>query len=76
MWPRAADSGGRVNCAFCPQCGSRVWHEFGPDSTISIKAGSLDVPIDTSAAVHIWTARKLPGILIPQDAKQYPEEPA
>ncbi len=74
FWSRAADSGGRVNCAFCPNCGSRLWHE-GASETLTIKAGSLDEPVDVSAAIHIWTSRKLPGVAVPEHARQFPEEP-
>jgi hypothetical protein len=35
----------------------------------------LDEPVDLSKAIHIWTARKLPGTIIPPGAEQYPEEP-
>lgn len=76
IWVRSADSGGRVTCAFCPHCGSRLWHErTGAPETITIKAGSLDQAVDASSAIHIWTSRKLPGVIIPPDAEQYPEEP-
>ncbi|MDP9138416.1 MAG: GFA family protein [Pseudomonadota bacterium] len=76
FWSRDTDSGRRVNCAYCPDCGSHIWHETGTTSeTITIKAGSLDTPIDVSSAIHIWTTRKLPGIVIPEGAQQFPEEP-
>jgi len=76
FWLRSADSGRQVKCAFCPQCGSRLWHErSGVIDTVTIKAGSLDQPVDFSTAIHIWTSRKLPGLRIPPDAQQYPEEP-
>ena len=79
FWSRPADSGGRVKCAFCPNCGSRLWHEDegGPETpeTVSIKGGSLDDPPDLSTAFHIWTSRKLPGVNIPDGARQFPEEP-
>lgn len=76
FWTRAADSGRRLKCAFCPTCGSRLWHESGGASqTITIKAGSLDAPADMSRAIHIWVSRKLPGVVIPDGAKQFPEEP-
>ena len=75
-WTRDADSGGRVRCYFCPDCGSRLWHEADPpDDMITIKAGSLDTPIDTTGAVHIWTSRKLPGIVIPPGARTFEQEP-
>ena len=61
---------------FCPDCGSRLWHQpDGPSQTLTVKAGSLDDPIDLADAIHIWTTRKLPGVIIPDDAEQWPEEP-
>jgi hypothetical protein len=76
FWSRAADSGGRVDCAYCGDCGSRLWHEStGSLQTVNIKAGSLDEQVDASNAIHIWTSRKLIGILIPPGAKQFAEEP-
>jgi hypothetical protein len=76
FWTRPADSGCEVKCAFCPGCGSRLWHERGGiTETITIKAGSLDEPVDMTNAIHIWTSRKLPGVIISDDAMQYPQEP-
>lgn len=76
FWSRPTDSGRRIRCAFCPNCGSRLWHEReGPSETLTIKAGSLDEPVDFSTAIHIWTARKLPGMVIPADALRFPQEP-
>lgn len=75
FWSRATDNGRKLKCAFCPTCGSRLWHESDPVSeTLSIKGGSLDKPLDVSNAIHVWVTRKLPGILIPADAKQFPED--
>jgi hypothetical protein len=76
-WTRPADSGRTVDCFFCPDCGSRVWHgDRDLKDTVNIKGGSLDVPLDLTSAIHIWTSRKLPGVVIPEGARQYPEEPA
>lgn len=75
-WSRPTDSGGRRKCFFCPECGSRVWHESEPPGErIALKGGSLDTPLDLSDAVHIWTVRKLLGVLIPDGAIQRPGEP-
>ena len=75
FWSRATDSGRKLQCAFCPTCGTRLWHEYEPISEIvSIKGGSLDEPIDISNAIHIWVSRKLPGIIIPDGAEQFPRE--
>jgi hypothetical protein len=75
-WTRRTDSGGELHCVFCPHCGSRLWHDPGEGSaTLSIKGGSLDVPVDLNGAHHIWTARALPGVLIPDGARCWPGEP-
>ncbi|MDF2782337.1 MAG: hypothetical protein K0S96_2142 [Geminicoccaceae bacterium] len=75
-WSRRADSGRTLICAFCPACGSRLWHEgVDPAEPISVKGGSLDTPPDLGHAIHIWTARKLPGVIIPARARQFPGEP-
>lgn len=74
-WSRPTDGGRSLQCAFCPTCGTRLWHEYDTHSeTISIKGGSFDSPIDVSNAIHVWVTRKLPGIIIPEDAKQLPED--
>lgn len=73
---RPTDSGRHLKCWFCDKCGSRLWHEpEPPGEALTIKAGSLDEPVDFSEAVHIWTARKLPGLKIPEGAQQFEKEP-
>ena len=63
-----------------PQSGFRVvrgvprtWSR--PTETLNIKGGSLDQPLDLCEAIHIWTARKLPGVRLPDGATQFPFEP-
>lgn len=76
FWTRNADSGRQVKCAFCPACGSRIWHQSSDTSdTITVKGGSLDQPVDISEAVHIWTSRKLPSVTIPDGATRFEQEP-
>ncbi len=74
-WSRRTDSGRTLRCMFCPECGSRVWHASPGSGTLTLKGGSLDRPPDLSTAVHIWTSRKLSGVIIPEGAIQFPEEP-
>jgi hypothetical protein len=77
FWSRAAGSGRRLRCAFCPTCGSRLWHEpEGMSETLTLKAGSLDEPPDISTATHIWVSRKLPGMAIAEAARQFAKEPS
>lgn len=76
FWSRETDTGHTLDSAFCPDCGSRLWHQRrGSADTISVKGGSLDGPVDLRRAVHIWTSRALPGSIVPEDATQFPEEP-
>lgn len=77
-WTRRADSGRTVDCLFCVACGSRVWHAVAGKEVISVKGGSLDQPLVLTSAVHIWTSRKLPGVVIPDGAVRFakgPDEP-
>jgi hypothetical protein len=75
-WSRPTDAGRTLACFFCPACGSRVWHgDKDQEDKISVKGGSLDEPVDLTGAIHIWTARKLPGVPIPERARQYAGEP-
>lgn len=76
FWSRPTDSGNTLECAFCPDCGTRLWHQWpGNAEKVSVKGGSLDEPVDLGAAIHIWTSRKLPGVVIPADAPQFPQQP-
>ncbi len=76
IWSRPTDSGRTLDCAFCPACGTRLWHQGrGASETVSIKGGSLDEPIDLRGAAHIWTSRALRGVAIPEDAVRFPGEP-
>ena len=76
-FPRDTDSGGRLACDYCADCGSRLRHEAADRDapTVTVKAGTLDSPVDIAAAIHIWTARRMPGIAIPEGALRYPGEP-
>ena len=74
-WRRPTDSGGVLDCMFCVVCGSRIRHTAPGEETVSIKGGSLDQPVDLRLASHIWTSRKLPGVIVPDGAAQFPEEP-
>jgi hypothetical protein len=75
-WSRPTDKGHTLDCAFCPECGSRLWHQRrGSTDTLSIKGGSLDEAVDLGKAIHIWTCRMLPGITPSPGAKQFPGEP-
>lgn len=75
-WSRPTDSGGTLDCFFCPDCGTRIHHGDPVTlSEISVKGGSFDRPLDLTAVPHIWVSRKRPGVQIPADVPTYDEEP-
>lgn len=75
IWSRPTASGKMLDCAFCPDCGSRLWHvNAPPEETLSIKGGSIDGGVDLSDACHIWTRSNLPGVVIPRGVRQFPRE--
>ncbi len=76
VWQRPTDSGNQLDCWFCHDCGTRVWHvSSAAPGFRSVKGGSLDQPADLRGAVHIHTDRKLPGVIIPEGALAFPGEP-
>ena len=76
FWSRRTASNHTLDCAFCPSCGSRLWHQSsGHPGTVNIKGGSLDEPLDLGSAVHLWTSSKLAGVLVPPGARSFAGEP-
>ena len=61
FWMTSGDSGYEKICAFCEQCGSRIYHGAGDQVTpLSIKAGTLDDISWLHPTCHIWTDRAQP----------------
>ncbi len=76
MWSRPTDQGAEIRCWFCGTCGSRLYHQSsGWPEEISVKAGSIDQPVDFSKAVPIWTDSALPSVTFTEDIRRYPREP-
>ena len=64
LWRTAGDSGAIKVCAFCDECGSRIYH--APDDTVgalSVKAGTLDTAHLLRPIAHIWTRSAQPWVL-------------
>lgn len=77
LWSRPTDGGRTLDCHFCPDCGTRLYHGARERlDTVSLKGGSLDRPPDLTNAAHIWVGRKLPGVAIPAGAERHDKEPA
>ena len=56
---RKADTGRIVTCAFCPECGTRIYHapHYRTDA-INIKPGTFDDTSFLQPKYEVWTKRK------------------
>jgi hypothetical protein len=48
----------KVRRGFCSKCGSALFWDALAKDTIAVSMGSIDVPTDTTLALHIFTAFK------------------
>ena len=64
-----AESGRTKTCAFCPECGVRIYNTTG--SRKSIKAGTLDDTQMLRPDAHYWTKRKQNWVVLPPDVPCY-----
>ena len=61
------DSGREKLCAFCENCGTRIYHAGGVtrsagSDTLSIKAGTLDDTSRITPTCHLWTKSAQPWL--------------
>jgi len=66
------ESGRSKTCAFCPDCGVRIYN--ATSSRKSIKAGTLDDVSKLQPKAHFWTSRKQSWIALPTNLPCYREE--
>ncbi|KAI0835911.1 Mss4-like protein [Hypoxylon sp. FL0890] len=69
----SAEKGRSLDCYFCPECGSRMFHRIidgdgTPRSTVSIKGGCIE-GLDWSGAFHIFMRSAV--MKIPAEWEQY-----
>jgi hypothetical protein len=72
-----ADSGREKLGAFCPDCGTRIYHtaEMRP-GMVSVKPGTLDDTSRLKPELHVWTSRKQPWVVIPDGLESWERQPA
>jgi len=66
------DSGRMKSCFFCPECGTRIYHQT--QTGISVKAGTLDDRTWLKPDAHYWTKRKQSWVVIPDGVPQSPDD--
>lgn len=66
------DSGRRKTCAFCPECGTRIYHQTV--NGMSLKAGTLDDTSWLRPDAHYWTMRKHPWVTIAEGVRKFSDD--
>ena len=66
------DSGRMKTCAFCPDCGTRIYHQT--KNGMSVKAGTLDDTSWLKPDRHYWTMRKQSWVVIPDGVPQFTDD--
>ena len=74
---RKADSGGEVTGFFCPECGTRIYHQspMAP-GRINIKPGTLDDTSWVAPKGHLWLAFGQKWLTLPDDHVKFDRQPA
>jgi hypothetical protein len=73
---RKADSGRDLECFFCSECGTRVYHKpQGIDPVLNIKPGTLDDTSWLEPTMHAWTSRKQSWVEIPTGVTAFERQP-
>ncbi len=70
------DSGREKLGTFCPDCGSRIYHQLeARKGMVSLKPGTLDDTTGLEPDMHIWTIQKQPWVVIPEGAEVHEKQP-
>ena len=72
-----ASGDGLTVCEFCPDCGSRLFHNRPAyEDKVNIKGGTFDDSDWLRPVGHIWLKSKQPWVLIPEDTLRYEGQPS
>ncbi len=73
---RSPKTGITVDCHFCPDCGSRIYHLISSmPGTVSIKPGTLDDTSWLNPNFHVWTQNKQSWVSIPEGPRSFETQP-
>ena len=76
IYTRDSDSGRPVVCAFCPECGTRIYHEPRyMDGVVNVKAGTFDDPSFFRPSIEVWTKRQHPWLAMTCDLQSFEAQP-
>jgi hypothetical protein len=76
LYRRRSEGGRRLDCHFCPTCGSMVyWHaEFDPDS-VGISIGNFADPGFGPPQYAVWCESKHAWVRFPESCREFPRQP-
>ena len=69
MFEASTNDGRSKTCAFCPDCGVRIYNRTS--ALMSIKAGTLDDSTALNPDGHFWTGSKQAWVELPSDIPCY-----
>jgi len=73
---RSADSGRKLVCAFCPDCGTRIYHEPGyAQGIVNIKPGTLDDTSLLRPTIEVWAERKHAWVTLASEIASHSKQP-
>lgn len=76
-WERETESGARTTGWFCPVCGSRIFHQSSRnDTSITLKAGTLDDTSGLEPCGHLWVSCKQPWVVLDVRLPAWETQPA
>jgi hypothetical protein len=75
-WKRVSESGNEVSCWFCPDCGTRLFHNPARNSQITnIKPGTLDDTSWLKPVGNLWTKSAQKWVVVDKEMLNYEEQP-
>jgi hypothetical protein len=73
---RNSDSGRTLRCAFCANCGTRIYHEpTYAQGLLNVKAGTLDDTSSLEPTLHAWTRSKQGWVTLQAGVKCFEQQP-
>ena len=76
LFERSSDSGRALLCYFCPECGTRIYHQPSyAEGIVNIRAGTLDDTSWLAPHMHAWVSSKQPWVPIPDGSTTHDRQP-
>jgi hypothetical protein len=77
MFARKTSPTKTMECWFCAECGTRLYHVPGGASYANrnVKPGTLDDVTWLNPTIHFWTRSAQRWVVIPEDAERHETQP-